>query len=303
MQQPLVSVIVPNYNHAAFLKERMDSIFNQSYSNYEVIILDDHSTDTSLEIIKEYAGQPKVSQIVSNDVNSSSPFMQWQRGLSLAKGEIIWIAESDDYCEPTMLERLVNVYVRNHCVLAFARSQVVNFRGEKKYISQRMFKKDGHWDGVRFIRKYLTVGNRIYNASSCIFSRQAALKADKDFMQYKECGDWIFWIEIACQGNVAVVSDPLNYFRRGDDTCTSKATLSGQVDMEDYSVMSFLRSRDYLSRYAWFIKCKRMAYRVCYEKSRYADISVKHRVMDRWNLPSFYYVLAKCSYAFHRLFK
>ena len=303
MQQPLVSVIVPNYNHAAFLKERMESILNQSYPHYEVIILDDHSTDASLEVIKEYAKHPKVAQVIINETNCGSPFIQWQRGFSLAKGEIIWIAESDDYCEQTMLERLVDTYVKNHCVLAFARSQVVNLKGEKKYIAQRMFKKDEHWDGVHFIKKYLTVGNRIYNASSCIFSKQAALKADKVFMQYKECGDWIFWLEIACQGNVAVVSEPLNYFRRGDETCTSKATLSGQVDIEDYSVMSFLEEKGYLSRYAWFLKCKRIAYRISYEKNRYADDVVKQKVMERWHLSAYYYVLARCSHVFHDLFK
>lgn len=303
MQHPLVSVIVPNYNHASFLKERMDSILSQSYSNYEVIILDDHSTDSSLKIIKEYANHSKVSHIVSNEANSGSPFIQWQRGFSLTRGEIIWIAESDDYCEPTMLERLVDTYVKHHCVLAFARSQVVNLNGEKRYIAQRMFMKDDCWDGERFIKRYLAVGNRIYNASSCIFSKQAALKASKIFMQYKECGDWIFWIEIACQGKVAVVSAPLNYFRRGDETCTSKATLCGQTDMEDYSVISFLRDRGYLSRYAYFLKCKRVAYRMCYEKNRYADASVKQKVMDKWNLPAYYYALAKCSHLFHVIFK
>lgn len=303
MQQPLVSIIVPNYNHAAFLKKRIDSILNQSYPHYEVIILDDHSTDSSPKLIKKHAEHPKISQIIINDTNSGSPFIQWQRGFSLAKGEIIWIAESDDYCAPTMLERLVDTYVKNHCVLAFVRSQVVNQKGEKKYIAQRMFKKDEHWEGVHFIKKYLTVGNRIYNASSCIFSKQAALKADKIFMQYKECGDWIFWLEIASQGNVAVVSEPLNYFRRGDETCTSKATLSGQADLEDHKVMTFLRKKGYLSFYASFLKCKRFAYRICYEKGRYANDSVKQEVIDRWNLPAYYYVLAKCSHLFHCLFK
>lgn len=82
MQQPLVSVIVPNYNHAAFLKERMESILNQSYPHYEVIILDDHSTDASLEVIKEYAKHPKVAQVIINETNCGSPFIQWQRGFS-----------------------------------------------------------------------------------------------------------------------------------------------------------------------------------------------------------------------------
>ena len=62
----LVSVIVPNYNHELFLKERLDSIVNQSYKNIEIIILDDASTDGSCEIINSYKSHPKVSKILIN---------------------------------------------------------------------------------------------------------------------------------------------------------------------------------------------------------------------------------------------
>ena len=94
---PLVSVIVPNYNHARYLEQRLDSVFGQTYPNFEVIILDDSSTDNSLEIINRYKYNPHLSQIVVNKTNSGSVFKQWAKGLSLAKGEWIWIAESDDY--------------------------------------------------------------------------------------------------------------------------------------------------------------------------------------------------------------
>ena len=98
MQYPLVSVIIPNYNHARFLIERIDSVLNQSYKNFEIIVLDDKSTDNSVEIIMKYSNNKHVSQIVINDENSGSPFLQWQKGFKLAKGELVWIAESDDYC-------------------------------------------------------------------------------------------------------------------------------------------------------------------------------------------------------------
>ena len=107
---PLVSVIVPNYNHARFLDERMESILGQTYQNFEVIILDDVSTDNSREVIEKYRNDPRVSQIVYNDENSGSPFKQWNKGFRLAEGELVWIAESDDSCERMMLERLVHCF-------------------------------------------------------------------------------------------------------------------------------------------------------------------------------------------------
>lgn len=81
---PLVSVIVPNYNHARFLEERMESVLGQTYQNIEVIILDDCSTDNSREVIEKYRNNPKVAKIVYNDANSGSPFRQWKKGMELA---------------------------------------------------------------------------------------------------------------------------------------------------------------------------------------------------------------------------
>lgn len=103
---PLVSIIIPNYNHARFLDERMQSVLGQTYQNFEVIILDDRSTDNSREVIEKYRSNPKVRKILFNDTNSGSPFRQWKKGMELASGEIVWIAESDDHCEDTFLEKL-----------------------------------------------------------------------------------------------------------------------------------------------------------------------------------------------------
>ena len=62
----MVSVIIPNYNHAPFLVERIESVLNQSYPDFEVIILDDCYTDSSKEIIEKYRNNPKISQIIYN---------------------------------------------------------------------------------------------------------------------------------------------------------------------------------------------------------------------------------------------
>ena len=99
-----VSVIIPNFNHAAYLQKRIDSVLSQTYQNFEVIILDDCSTDNSTEIINQYKNHPKVAHIVFNKENSGSTFKQWEKGVALAKAEYIWIAESDDYADKNFLE-------------------------------------------------------------------------------------------------------------------------------------------------------------------------------------------------------
>ncbi len=104
-----VSVIIPNYNHADFLKQRINSVINQTNQEFEIIILDDCSTDSSRKIIEQYRQHPNVSHIVYNEKNSGSIFKQWQKGIDLAKGDFIWIAESDDYADCRFLERMIYI--------------------------------------------------------------------------------------------------------------------------------------------------------------------------------------------------
>src|SRR5688572_15349118 len=95
----LVSVIVPNYNHADFLQQRLESILNQTYQHFEVIILDDFSTDDSKDIIEKYRHNSKVTLISYSTKNMGSTFAQWNKGVEMASGEIIWMAESDDVAD------------------------------------------------------------------------------------------------------------------------------------------------------------------------------------------------------------
>lgn len=75
----MVSIIVPNYNHIEFLGERLNSIFNQTYQEFEVILLDDFSSDGSDKILQSYADHPKVSHLILNNENLGSLFKRWKR--------------------------------------------------------------------------------------------------------------------------------------------------------------------------------------------------------------------------------
>ena len=95
---PKVTVIIPNYNHAKFLPRRIESVLNQTFQDFEVVFLDDSSTDNSLEIFNNYSTDKRI-RLIQNNVNSGSPFKQWIKGLRESKGEYIWIAESDDFAD------------------------------------------------------------------------------------------------------------------------------------------------------------------------------------------------------------
>ena len=125
---PLVSVIVPNYNHAAYLPLRLESIFSQTYPNFEVILLDDASTDDSAQVLREFHQRhADKSTLLVNEENSGGVFHQWEKGLQLARGEIVWIAESDDWCTENFLETLVP-YFENEAIMLGLRPHRVHGR-------------------------------------------------------------------------------------------------------------------------------------------------------------------------------
>src|SRR3954454_23268459 len=105
---PKVTVIIPSYNHARYLPRRLDSVLGQTFGDFEVLFLDDASSDGSRAVFEAHAASsdPRVRALF-NESNSGSTFKQWNRGLREARGEYVWIAESDDYADQSLLAELV----------------------------------------------------------------------------------------------------------------------------------------------------------------------------------------------------
>lgn len=97
MYSPLISIIAPTYNHEKFIKECIDSVISQTYSNWEMLIMDDGSTDATAEIIKHYASiDPRIKYFHQENVGIFRLDKTYNKALSLAKGELISILECDD---------------------------------------------------------------------------------------------------------------------------------------------------------------------------------------------------------------
>lgn len=248
MSNPLVSVIIPNYNHASYLDQRIQSVLNQTYNNFEVIILDDKSPDNSVEVIRQYENNPHVSHIVINNQNSGSTFVQWKRGLELAKGDIIWIAESDDYCEPTFLQECVSGYISMPgCVVAYCTSEYVDASNNDLGTYCQYDKPLYQMTGSDFVRQRNAFGCAIWNASSAIFSKAAALSIDECYQSYKMCGDKLFWILMAEKGNVVHVNKIMNYFRQHQNKVSPKRFRDGTWLTEEFEIFKYQNAMGYLS--------------------------------------------------------
>ena len=218
---PKVSVIVPNYRHARFLPRRLESILNQTYRDFSMLILDDASDDDSREVIERYRDRPGTS-IVYNDANSGSVFRQWEKGIQLTDSDYVWIAESDDWADPGFLSRLVPLLDEHASVsVAYAQSWLAdpqdNVTGDAlcwtEDLDRLRWKTDYIARGPDEITDFLLVKNTIPNASAVLMRRQSLDLVRPIDARYRLCGDWWHWIRMLLVGDVAYVSDHLNYWR------------------------------------------------------------------------------------------
>ncbi len=238
---PLVSVIIPTYNHAEYLQERINSVLHQSYTNFEVIILDDASQDASKEIIEQHNHHFQIVHQVFNIKNSGSPFLQWKKGIELAQGKYIWIAESDDTCNLFFLETLTSILENNSSLLAIyvdSERDIRNWTTTKTHsdCELRIF------EGRDFIKKNMLTSPAIVNASAVLFRKDAIKKDIFQFISiYKTAFDWLFWCHILIQGKIGFYPHKLNLFRQHQQNTSLKSNLKGLFVIEGLHIISYLK--------------------------------------------------------------
>jgi glycosyltransferase involved in cell wall biosynthesis len=246
---PKVSVVIPNYNHARFLRQRIDSVMQQTFQDFEVILLDDFSTDGSRSILCEYADDPRV-RIEFNEKNSGSTFRQWNRGIALARGEFAWIAESDDYADKRLLEKLVPILDSDkRAVLAYCRSWRVSADNEifgyldscLSDLDPRRWTADFWADGREECRNYLVGRNTVLNASSVVFRREVYQQVGGADESLVYCGDWKTWAAMALTGGrIVYVGETLNFYRIHDMSVSAKSQRLGVEPVEYLRVIRWI---------------------------------------------------------------
>lgn len=246
---PLVSVIVPNYNHAHFLRERLDSIYQQTYKNIEVILLDDASSDESVDILEDYVRRyPDNTRLIVNDKNTGKVFVQWNRGLDLAKGEYIWIAESDDYCDKKFLEELLVGLRHQSVMLSFARSVFMKNGGKIWSLKEYWADLPISWDAPFVMSAYELVGkafavkNVVPNVSSAVFRNIGTIPNEITAIweEMSLCGDWLFYLWLIRGGAVSYTNRVINYYRIHEKSTSLKIQNTLAYYIETYKVSCFV---------------------------------------------------------------
>lgn len=221
-----ISVVVPNYNYSNYLYQRVYSILNQNYKIHELIILDDASKDNSLFYIKQI--EQKISEFVNvkvvvNDINSGNAFSQWQKGINLATGDYVWVAEADDYAKKNFLNEVVSPLKKNNnIVISYADTGFIDSNGyitKNSLVDQIDILKTNHWNasyvnkGISEINCYSYLNCTIPNVSGTIIKKGNYDEIFESAKKFHQSGDWFTYLNILNLGDISFINKTLNYYR------------------------------------------------------------------------------------------
>lgn len=248
-----VSVVIPNYNYENHIEERLISIFNQKYPVYEIIVLDDKSSDGSVDLIKQVAEIHQRDVIlVENSFNSGSVFKQWTKGAKLASGDYLWIAEADDSATNEFLVESMNFDGK----IQMSYSDSLQIDENSNLIAEDYFyyyeknmksllSSSCIVEGEDFIRNCLSVKNQLMNVSAMTFHRSTFVacltKNIEKLSQYKVAGDWFIYSMMLLNGcYIKLIGKSLNIHRRHSSSVTH-SNLAIQIE-EIKSLQEYLGS-------------------------------------------------------------
>lgn len=213
MSEPFVTVFMPVYNSEKYVAEAIESIILQTYQNLEILIVDDGSTDRSVEIIEKY-NDPRI-RLIQNGENRGIPYTR-NMGLQEARGKYLAIMDADDKSHPARIERQVG-FLENHPDIDVAGTYYIQF-------NETTTKKVG----IPFIRPdELRLMLLFYNpiANPSVMLRKETLEKydltyDEDFFVAQ---DYQLWSQLIKVGNIYIMPEYLLYYRFGHENISKKS--------------------------------------------------------------------------------
>lgn len=236
--QSNVSVIIPNYNYEKFLPERINSILNQTLRPLEILFLDDNSFDNSLNVAQEILSKNSIPFRIFKNKKNKGTYHQWIKGIQEAKGEMIWIAEADDFSEPDFLENMIPELDNPVTVITYCQSKIIDENGEIICNNNLYHTHDldnSRWinhyrsTGIREMADFLVYRNTIPNVSACLFKKEDLFDSLEGLENFRYCGDWFLYSNLLLKGNISYLAQSYNSFRRHSVSVTRSNFMS-----EDY---------------------------------------------------------------------
>lgn len=215
---PKISVCIPTYNRAAYLTQCLSSILGQTFSNFELIVSDNCSTDTTKDVV-ESLGDPRV-RYFRNESNLGA-VRNVNRCFELAEGEYVCILHDDDLYAPSFLECETEMLDR-HPTAGFVHCAAYEIDGDgvrRRLV--RAYPKDGLMEGKQEFVRYLG-GHNV--CCSTVMARRDLYRQVEPFDTTLLCPDWLMWLRLALLADVAYIAEPLAAMR------VHAATLSSSIE-------------------------------------------------------------------------
>jgi glycosyltransferase involved in cell wall biosynthesis len=207
---PLVSILVPTYNRAGTLRQTLDSIFAQSVQDFEIVLVDDASTDSTPDLLASYS-DPRL-RVYRNPANLGQAGNA-ARCLSLATAPFVHYLYSDDFFLPDCLSRKLDAISADPGIaLVFAATRIIAPDGSP-VATRRPFSTDRVLDGARLARHSFRFKNIYGEPSNVLFRRELSDRLGGFAPELSYTVDWEFWIRLSCRARVAYLATPLSAFR------------------------------------------------------------------------------------------
>jgi glycosyltransferase involved in cell wall biosynthesis len=213
MKNPKVSVIIPVYNGEKYLQETIESVLNQTYQDFEIIIVDDASTDGSPEIIKSFIKKyPDKIKVFWHKKNKGCPAATKNTGIKHAKGDFIAFLDQDDVWYPDKLKKQVNILEKEQKIIAnFANTDI--FDESRQKIIGKKWSFIPPFPPQRLLRIRLLQGNFIQSTSSAIAKKEILNKIGGFDEKMKMTDDYELWLRLSHFGQISFLRQLLLFWR------------------------------------------------------------------------------------------
>lgn len=211
MEQELVSIIIPVYNAERFIKETIDSIIQQTYKNWELLLVDDCSKDTSANIIKEYIDKDERIKYIKLEQNSGAALAR-NRGIELSNGRYVCFLDADDKWTNTKMQKQIDFMKKKNC--------------EFSYTSYQFADKDCNPNGaIVIVPKSITYKQALRNTTiwtSTVMFDMNKLTKEQIYMPDVKSEDTACWWRILKMGITAYgMTEVMGFYRRTEGTLSS----------------------------------------------------------------------------------
>ena len=234
-----VSIVIPVYNGEETIKDTINSAINQTYDNVEVIVIDNKSTDNTVQIVNEFNNEKLI--LLQNSENLGM-VGNWNECLKQAGGEYIHFLCADDCLKADCIQKKVEAIEKNDAVMVVSATEIVNENGEVVMLRRRC-KKDTVFDGYKYAKKSLHRGNIFGEPSSVMFKKAIIEKTGLFATNLSYTTDWELWCRIAACGKLVYISEVLSEYRISMGNTTGSLKLKRIMD-DDTRMMNNLINYD-----------------------------------------------------------